>query len=94
MTPDDYGELATNAMVHAGTSFTVVLGASEDAVWLEVFDGSGVDPALVVPRALETSGRGLVIVQALSRDWGVTVNASGGKSVWAEFDIASSASLP
>jgi anti-sigma regulatory factor (Ser/Thr protein kinase) len=86
-------ELATNALVHADTSFTVVLGAFEGTVFLEVLDGSHVGPAFVVARALEINGRGLVIVQALSRDWGVTANASGGKSVWAEFAIAS-ASLP
>ena len=85
-------ELATNAMVHACTPFTVILGASENTVSLRVLDGSHVGPTLVVASALETNGRGLVIVQALSRDWGVTAHASGGKSVWAEFDITAPAS--
>jgi anti-sigma regulatory factor (Ser/Thr protein kinase) len=80
-------ELATNAMVHACTPFTVVLGAFENTVSLRVLDGSHKGPTLVVARGLETNGRGLVIVQALSRDWGVSAHASGGKSVWAEFDI-------
>jgi len=80
-------ELATNAMVHACTPFTVILGACEDTVSLRVRDGSHLSPTLVGARALDTSGRGLVIVQALSRDWGVTAHASGGKSVWAEFEV-------
>lgn len=79
-------ELATNAMVHAQTPFTVTLGGFEDTVFLAVLDGSWVGPTLVVAGSLDTSGRGVSIVQVLSRDWGVTDRASGGKSVWAEFD--------
>ena len=82
-------ELATNAMVHARTPFIVVVGAFENTVFVEVLDGSHTGPTLVVASALETNGRGLMIVRALSRDWGVTARAAGGKSVWAEFDITS-----
>ena len=79
-------ELATNAMVHARTPFTVILCAFEEIVRLEVSDGSLLEPSVVVARSLDTSGRGVAIVQALSRDWGVLSRASGGKSVWAQFD--------
>lgn len=79
-------ELATNAMAHAQTPFSVTLCAFDQTVVLEVSDASGAEPSLVVARALDTSGRGVAIVQALSRDWGVLSRASGGKSVWAEFD--------
>ena len=79
-------ELATNAMAHAQTPFTVILCAFDETVVLEVSDQSRAHPSLVVARALDTSGRGVAIVQALSRDWGVLSRASGGKSVWAEFD--------
>ena len=78
-------ELATNAMVHACTSFTVILCAFEESVRLEVSDGSPLEPAVVAARSLDTNGRGVAIVQALSRDWGVLSRASGGKSVWAQF---------
>jgi hypothetical protein len=80
-------ELATNAIVHARTPFAVVLGAFETTLFVEVLDGSQVGPTLVVARALDTGGRGVAIVHALSRDWGASASASGGKSVWAEFDI-------
>lgn len=79
-------ELATNAMAHAQTPFTVILCGFDDTVVLEVSDASRAEPFLVVARSLDTSGRGVAIVQALSRDWGVLSRASGGKSVWAEFD--------
>ncbi len=81
-------ELATNAIVHARTPFTVTLGAFEGTVRLEVLDGSRAGPSLVVARSLHrSSGRGIALVHALSRDWGVTACPPGGKSVWAEFDI-------
>ena len=79
-------ELATNAMVHARTPFTVTLCAFDEIVRLEVSDGSLLEPSVVVTRSLDTSGRGVAIVQALSCDWGVLSRASGGKSVWAQFD--------
>lgn len=63
-------ELATNAMAHAQTPFSVTLCAFDDTVVLEVSDASRAEPSLMVARALDTSGRGVAIVQALSRDWG------------------------
>jgi anti-sigma regulatory factor (Ser/Thr protein kinase) len=81
-------ELATNAMVHAQTPFTVILRAADNTVSLEVLDGEQAGPTLVVARELDTNGRGVAIVNALSRNWGVNARASGGKSVWAQFDAA------
>ena len=66
-------ELATNAMAHAQTPFTVILCAFDDTVVLEVSDASRPEPSLVVARSLDTSGRGVAIVQALSRDWGFSL---------------------
>ena len=80
-------ELATNAIVHARTPFTVTLGALGDFVRLEVRDGSNMGPSLVVVQTLHMGGRGIAIVHALSRDWGVIASISGGKSVWAEFNV-------
>ena len=80
-------ELATNAMLHAQTPFTVSLRAFDATLRLEVVDGSNVVPSMVVAGSLDTYGRGVTMVQALSRDWGVLPRTSDGKSVWAEFDI-------
>ena len=79
-------ELATNALVHAQTPFTVSLRALERSVLLMVRDGATSGPMVVAPRNLDLGGRGMMIVQGLSRDWGVSVDAGGGKSVWAVFD--------
>ncbi len=80
-------ELATNAMVHAHTPFTVILQAADGLVRLEVIDGSHVGPVLLRAGALDPGGRGVAIVKAVSCDWGV-VDRFGGKSVWAEFPAA------
>lgn len=83
-------ELVTNALLHASPPFSVFLGAAGDTVRLEVLDGSEDSPTLVVARVLDTGGRGISIVKAVSRDWGVDTEASGGKSVWAAFEASPS----
>ena len=80
-------ELATNAMVHARTPFKVSLQAFEQTLLLEVEDGSRTGPVHVAARSLDLTGRGLTIVNLLSRDWGVDARQNGGKSVWAEFAL-------
>jgi anti-sigma regulatory factor (Ser/Thr protein kinase) len=80
-------ELATNAMVHAQTPFTVSLQAFEQTLLLTVQDGCRTGPVPVVARVLDTNGRGLTIVAMLSRAWGADEHPDGGKSVWAEFDL-------
>jgi anti-sigma regulatory factor (Ser/Thr protein kinase) len=79
-------ELATNAIAHAHTTFVVTLEAVEEAVRLEVLDGSPSEPVMVIARPTDTHGRGVAIVNALSSEWGSTASRSGGKSVWATFD--------
>jgi anti-sigma regulatory factor (Ser/Thr protein kinase) len=80
-------ELATNAMTHARTRFTVSLSASELRLLLEVQDGSPAVPAPVTAGSLDSHGRGISIVARLCHDWGVDVRGSGGKSVWAAFSM-------
>lgn len=80
-------ELATNALRHAQTPFTVGLQGFAHSVVLTVHDWSPRRLVLTEPSPLEMSGRGLSIVARLSRDWGVCSDESGeGKSVWASFD--------
>jgi len=80
-------ELATNALTHARTPFTVALESAENSVVLTVRDGAPGRPTPARPRHLDVRGRGIAIVQVLSGSWGVDVDAGGGKSVWAAFDI-------
>ena len=79
-------ELATNAVLHARSPFTVRLARQPTgAVFLEVLDGSIRAPQQKVFGATAMTGRGLWLVQRLSSAWGVDV-VSGGKTVWVRFD--------
>lgn len=79
-------ELATNAILHAETSFDVTLQSVDGLVLLEIRDGSPRAPVQSRRAMLGIHGRGIAIVMALSRDWGVTLDTDGGKTVWASFD--------
>ena len=79
-------ELATNVVLHAGTQFTVRLSAFPDTVILSVGDGSALKPVLINARPGDIAGRGIAIMDMVSRDWGV-VAVDLGKSVWASFGI-------
>jgi anti-sigma regulatory factor (Ser/Thr protein kinase) len=76
-------ELASNAVVHAGTEFAVSVSRGADgSVRVAVRDGS---PRMPRPRqALPTdgSGRGLRLVEAFAADWGADP-LPDGKVVWA-----------
>ena len=76
-------ELATNAVLHARTPFSVMIERTP-LLRVEVTDG---DPRL--PHARDygpeaSSGRGLQLVEALSQSSGTVTHAEGGKSVWFE----------
>lgn len=51
-------------------------------------DGAGV-PTQVTPGDEDVSGRGLLLVEALSRRWGYSRPAPRGKVVWVELDVSS-----
>ena len=77
-------ELAANVTLHARTAFTVVLSPLPDgAVRLEVSDGSPRVPRQRRFGDEATTGRGLHLVDELSRAWGVETGPQG-KTVWVE----------
>lgn len=80
-------ELASNAVRHANTPFTVALEQVDRSVLLTVSDTSPVLPVRPAKDLLDTSGRGLTIVDLVSRDWGVTRRPGEAKSVWASFAL-------
>jgi anti-sigma regulatory factor (Ser/Thr protein kinase) len=83
-------ELVSNAVLHAGTDLEVVVRLLPDRLTVEVHDGGG---GLAVRRnysATSGTGRGLVLVEELARDWG-TVVTDGGKFVWFELDLTTPA---
>ena len=78
-------ELVTNAVLHARTEITVVLELLDDgSVRLEVSDQSSELPQRRRYSEESGTGRGLVLVDALSSGWGVESRAEDGKTVWAE----------
>jgi anti-sigma regulatory factor (Ser/Thr protein kinase) len=79
-------ELATNAVRHAGTPFSVVIHGTTESVVVTVQDGSKAVPRQVVAAPLALGGRGLDIVDQVSGAWGVRADGAT-KSVWARFDL-------
>lgn len=76
-------ELATNAVLHARTEFTVRLVVAPDLVRVEVADDNSRTPQPCLAPADATSGRGLAIVDGSGLDWGVDRHG-GGKTVWVQ----------
>jgi anti-sigma regulatory factor (Ser/Thr protein kinase) len=79
-------ELVTNACVHGAEPIRVRLDVDQRRVRVEVEDGSPVLPEVQRPDGRSTIGRGLRIVESLSRAWGAE-RVGAGKVVWAELPI-------
>jgi hypothetical protein len=81
-------ELATNAVLHARTRFTVTVARRPGgAIRLSVRDASLAPPRLRRPAPFEGSGRGLGLVAAIATGWGTDV-LPDGKVVWAQLPSA------
>ena len=78
-------EIATNAVVHAQTSFGVCLSRVQGSVLLAIRDESKSPPVPSAPDVMDMSGRGLMLVELLSQEWGTRTDDHGFKSVWASF---------
>ena len=65
-------ELATNAVRHARTDFTVTTTHTESMVEVSVSDHGGGTPLKRDPPHTEPTGRGLLIVDTFSDEWGIT----------------------
>jgi len=79
-------ELATNAVIHAGSPFSVSVRCDDEAIRISVQDWSRTPPQLRGAGAVGRSGRGLHLVGAVAREWGVEP-APDGKTVWAELPL-------
>jgi anti-sigma regulatory factor (Ser/Thr protein kinase) len=79
-------ELATNAVLHARSEFTVGVTVEGYRVRVEVVDGNSRLPSFATVGPEAYSGRGLMLVQGLSSAWGVDAHASDGKTIWFEVD--------
>ncbi|MGY4744479.1 ATP-binding protein [Streptomyces sp. ATMOS53] len=84
-------ELAANAVRHSrsgwyGGWFLVVVGFGDDLVRIEVIDqGGDHEPQLRSVRShVEEGGRGLMLIAACAKDWGVKDRPAGSRCVWAD----------
>jgi anti-sigma regulatory factor (Ser/Thr protein kinase) len=76
-------ELAANAVLHAGSDFTVGLSRIGNRLRLTVTDPSTDPPRLGHPGPLALGGRGLPMVARLASAWGHE-QTGGGKIVWVD----------
>lgn len=86
------GELAANAVTHAqgiGDFFEVSVRRRDGVLVLEVADSYQWEmPELRKPGPEETTGRGLLLVDALAHSWGVRQRAGAGKTVWVHLPVS------
>lgn len=93
-------ELVTNALVHGDPEITLLVRCDDKGVRVEVSDASP-DPPTATRARTEESGRGLLIVEALTSSWGYTSHrgrvrpagttsnaGSAGKVVWCNVDLS------
>ncbi len=81
-------ELATNSVQHTRTPFTIEIDRRAQEIYVGVTDSGLGEPVVQHPAPTQPSGRGLQIVGALAREWGVRSTDHAGKTVW--FTVASS----
>lgn len=75
-------ELATNAVLHAGGAYSVRVSVEAGEVLVAVTDSSRREPVSGPDHPTIASGRGLHIVESVSRSWGCEAHRPG-KTVWA-----------
>ncbi len=80
-------ELAANAVVHAHSSLRIRLLLGPRTLRIEVIDQGGGTPEPQPRSTTEEHGRGLLLVSALSRAWGIDHGPGEGKTVWAEMEL-------
>jgi anti-sigma regulatory factor (Ser/Thr protein kinase) len=76
-------ELVSNALAHSLEVFGLALRLDGDEILIEVRDSTDALPKVTLPDGLSVSGRGMFLVEALCKEWGVTQEGDGGKTVWA-----------
>ncbi len=75
-------ELVTNAVMHARSGLSVTIAQCGPALRICVRDGSPAPPILQPAEPTALHCRGVFLVAALARSWGVLPTGDGGKVVW------------
>jgi anti-sigma regulatory factor (Ser/Thr protein kinase) len=77
-------ELVSNSYRHTDAPDHASVMLTDEGVLVEVTDGDPGDIRLRRPSPVQSEGRGLLLVGAVSTDWGVfSTNMGEGKTVWA-----------
>ena len=79
-------ELATNAVVHARTAFSVSAELNPSAIRIVVSDGNPDQLPVLAPSFGPAGGFGLRLVDRFATRWAVELT-DGGKSVWFELVV-------
>lgn len=79
-------ELAANAVVHAGSSFSVSLTLRNSTLRIDVADGGPIAPGPACQEWAPSQGHGLGLIDALCTRWGTDATADG-KVVWGELQL-------
>lgn len=87
-------ELATNAVIHARTEFTLEISRRGSTIKVCVRDHSATSPAVRRYTSDATTGRGLRLVETMARSWGIERAGSAGKVVWFELDVGAHDDAP
>lgn len=74
-------EMVTNAVRHGGPPLVMEVDCDEVSLQVRVRDGSPALPVARTPADDDEGGRGLVLLDLLSHEWGVE-HEPGGKAVW------------
>lgn len=80
-------ELVDNAIIHAGSPSVLRADLQSGALSIAVLDDDPRPPRLVPIGERADGGRGLVIVDQLTRAWGSSPRPGGGKIVWAVMSL-------
>jgi anti-sigma regulatory factor (Ser/Thr protein kinase) len=79
-------ELVANVVRHVDAPMTVRAICGPERIRVEVEDPSREPPQLMHPDTHDRRGRGIMLVDALSTEWGTDVH-DAGKTVWFEIDV-------
>lgn len=82
------GELAANALQHAGSVDRVAVCCTSRVLHIVVHDSAPVEPwRPPAADAASERGRGTVLFGRLAVDWGVSTGPDGGKDVWLDLPL-------
>ncbi|CAN5216301.1 hypothetical protein BH24ACT1_BH24ACT1_11530 [soil metagenome] len=79
-------ELATNVTLHARTDLQVTLRFEDNTLWGEVKDWNSRLPQPCMTPDGATTGRGLLLVDAVATRWGIERD-DDGKAVWFSLEL-------